>query len=189
MLHLCESFRYFVSPALLPRFSFDCDYKIPAGLIIGSFNGHSKDFMLTCSFRNSVNGGEYGEVRQYGNFSFMRIYEAGHEVPFYQPEASLELFRRVLGNLDIATGETTLTGTYNTTGQPNATHTEGYVPIPSVTPPVSYTAAITNPITTVVAESGAPASASGSGAAASTTEDPLPIKGRFIERKVEDLLL
>lgn len=27
-----------------------------------------------------VNGVEYGEVRQYGNFSFMRIYEAGHEV-------------------------------------------------------------------------------------------------------------
>lgn len=148
-----------------------------------------RELMLNFSFRNRVNGGEYGEVRQYGNFSFMRIYEAGHEVPFYQPEASLELFRRVLGNLDIATGETTLTGTYNTTGQPNATHTEGYVPIPSVTPPVSYTAAITNPITTVVAESGAPASASGSGAAVSTTEEPVPIKNRFIERKVEDLLL
>ena len=27
-----------------------------------------------------VDGTEYGEVRQYGNFSFVRIYEAGHEV-------------------------------------------------------------------------------------------------------------
>jgi carboxypeptidase C (cathepsin A) len=23
-------------------------------------------------------------VRQYGNFSFARIYESGHEVPYYQ---------------------------------------------------------------------------------------------------------
>lgn len=187
MLHSCESPRYLIPPGLLPQVPFY--YKIPASLNMGSFDGRSKRVMLTFCFRNRVNGGEYGEVRQYGNFSFMRIYEAGHEVPFYQPEASLELFRRVLGNLDIATGQTTLTGTYNTTGQPNATHSEGYVPIPSVTPPVSYTAAITNPITTVVAESGVPASASGSGAMMSTTEDPQPIKNRFMARKVEDLLL
>lgn len=31
-----------------------------------------------------VDGTEYGEVRQYGNFSFARIYEAGHEIPYYQ---------------------------------------------------------------------------------------------------------
>ena len=51
-----------------------------------------------------VDGTEYGEVREYGNFSFLRIYEAGHEVPFYQPKASLEYFRRVLNNEDIALG-------------------------------------------------------------------------------------
>lgn len=28
-----------------------------------------------------VDGVEYGSVREYGNFSFARIYEAGHEVP------------------------------------------------------------------------------------------------------------
>jgi carboxypeptidase C (cathepsin A) len=31
-----------------------------------------------------VDGTEYGEVRQYGNYSFARIYESGHEIPFYQ---------------------------------------------------------------------------------------------------------
>lgn len=32
-------------------------------------------------------GKEYGEVREYGNFSFTRIYEAGHTVPYYQRES------------------------------------------------------------------------------------------------------
>jgi carboxypeptidase C (cathepsin A) len=41
-------------------------------------------------FRNSgyapfeIDGAEYGEVRQYGNFSFLRIYESGHQVPYFQ---------------------------------------------------------------------------------------------------------
>ena len=76
-----------------------------------------------------VDGVEHGEVRQYGNFSFLRVYEAGHEVPFYQPEASLEFFRRVLENRDIALGTTELTGTYETNGTASATHTEPFVPL------------------------------------------------------------
>nr|AJD23205.1 serine carboxypeptidase [Onygena corvina] len=45
-----------------------------------------------------------GQVRQYGNLSFSRVYEAGHEVPSYQPETALEIFHRALFNKDIATG-------------------------------------------------------------------------------------
>ncbi|KAI1408193.1 serine carboxypeptidase [Hypoxylon sp. FL1857] len=45
-----------------------------------------------------------GQVRQYGNFSFSRVYEAGHEVPAYQPETAYKLFYRALFNKDIATG-------------------------------------------------------------------------------------
>ena len=47
-----------------------------------------------------------GQVRQYGNLSFTRVYEAGHEVPAYQPETAYRIFHRALFNLDIATGET-----------------------------------------------------------------------------------
>ncbi|KAF2839401.1 alpha/beta-hydrolase [Patellaria atrata CBS 101060] len=47
-----------------------------------------------------------GLVRQYGNFSFARVFDAGHEVPSYQPETAYEIFRRVMFNKDIATGET-----------------------------------------------------------------------------------
>jgi carboxypeptidase C (cathepsin A) len=39
-----------------------------------------------------VDGTEYGEVRQYGNFSFARIYESGHEVPYYQRTSILDPF-------------------------------------------------------------------------------------------------
>jgi carboxypeptidase C (cathepsin A) len=46
-----------------------------------------------------------GLVRQYGNFSFTRVFQAGHEVPSYQPQTAYEIFRRALFNFDIATGQ------------------------------------------------------------------------------------
>ncbi|KAH9203642.1 putative lysosomal protective protein precursor [Leptodontidium sp. 2 PMI_412] len=45
-----------------------------------------------------------GFVRQHGNFSFSRVFQAGHEVPWYQPEVSYHIFRRALFNKDISTG-------------------------------------------------------------------------------------
>lgn len=87
-----------------------------------------------------VDGTEYGEVREYGNFSFLRIYEAGHEVPYYQPEASLEYFRRMLGGVDLALGTTEITGTYSTNGTANSTHTEPFVPLSTTMPEASQTA-------------------------------------------------
>ncbi|KAF2667173.1 putative serine carboxypeptidase [Microthyrium microscopicum] len=65
-----------------------------------------------------VNGSYVGgKVRQYGNLSFTRVYQSGHEVPAYQPQTAWEIFRRALNNLDIATGKTTIAGKeYATTG-------------------------------------------------------------------------
>ncbi|OJD35134.1 carboxypeptidase s1 [Diplodia corticola] len=80
-----------------------------------------------------VDGAEYGEVRQYGNFSFLRIYEAGHEVPFYQPEAALAMFNRTIFHFDIATGTEPVTADLETEGGAEATHTEPFVPLPSET--------------------------------------------------------
>lgn len=53
----------------------------------------------------------YGLTRQHGNLSFTRVYQAGHMVPSYQPEASLRIFERALFNRDIATGAVDLTAT------------------------------------------------------------------------------
>jgi carboxypeptidase C (cathepsin A) len=80
-----------------------------------------------------VDGEEYGEVREYGNFSFTRIYEAGHEIPYYQPKASLEIFKRVLSKLVISDGSQVVTDDYSTNGTAESTHTEPYVPLPSPT--------------------------------------------------------
>lgn len=143
---------------------------------------HSAEFRAADYAPFVVDGTEYGEVRQFGNFSFMRIYEAGHEVPFYQPLASLAMFSRVLGNVDIATGETVVTGTYATNGTANATHTEPYVAIPVVTgngtSQLSYTAAITNPITSVPAEAGQVVET-----ASATTTDGM--HGRYVRRELD----
>ncbi|KAK1145766.1 hypothetical protein N8T08_004007 [Aspergillus melleus] len=46
-----------------------------------------------------------GRVRQHGNFSFTRVFQAGHEVPAYQPQTAYEIFHRALFNRDIATGK------------------------------------------------------------------------------------
>lgn len=147
---------------------------------------HSAEFRAAGYAPFVVDGTEYGEVRQYGNFSFLRMYEAGHEVPFYQPLASLEMFKRVLDNVDLATGEEALTGTYETNGTADATHTEPYVAIPSATnsgAASSYTAVITNPITSVPVESVATVSSASSAASASTTE--AEGYGTWVRRKID----
>ncbi|KZL86039.1 carboxypeptidase s1 [Colletotrichum incanum] len=61
---------------------------------------------------------EGGQVRQYGNLSYIRVYQAGHAVPSYQPESAYRIFNRALFNKDIATGriDTATNLTYSTLG-------------------------------------------------------------------------
>jgi len=80
-----------------------------------------------------VDGVEYGATREYGNFSFTRIYESGHEVPYYQPIAALQLFNRTINHFDIATGLDKINATYGTEGNAHATHTNSFVPLPTAT--------------------------------------------------------
>lgn len=69
----------------------------------------------------------HGQVRQSELYSFVRIYESGHEVPFYQPLASLELFERVLARKDIATGKKSVSRHcgYKTEGPPTSDYRQG----------------------------------------------------------------
>jgi Serine carboxypeptidase len=74
-----------------------------------------------------------GQVRQYGNLSFTRVYESGHEVPAYQPQTAYEIFRRVMNNLDVATGSQPtvgIQGFYATQGKSNTWDIKNTVPPP-----------------------------------------------------------
>ena len=74
-----------------------------------------------------------GAVRQYGNLSFSRIYEAGHFVPYYQPETAYQVFARIINGLEIATGDLIDLSTFGSTGPTNATYTEDSTYSPSPT--------------------------------------------------------
>jgi hypothetical protein len=49
-----------------------------------------------------------GLVRQHGNLSFSRIFQAGHAASAYQPETMYRIFQRAMSGQDVATGKTTL---------------------------------------------------------------------------------
>lgn len=73
-----------------------------------------------------------GQVRQYGNLSFSRVYQAGHEIPSYQPETSYRIFMRALNNLDIATGTVNVTASngsvYSSVGTDSTWHIKNELP-------------------------------------------------------------
>jgi carboxypeptidase C (cathepsin A) len=62
-----------------------------------------------------------GAVRQYGNLSFSRIYDAGHLVPAYQPETAFTVFTRIIMGTEISTGEPINLTSYVSQGDANST--------------------------------------------------------------------
>jgi carboxypeptidase C (cathepsin A) len=69
----------------------------------------------------------HGQVKQSDNVAFVRIYESGHEVPFYQPLVALEMFQRVINGQDVATGKQRVEKGcgYKTVGPMKSTFREG----------------------------------------------------------------
>jgi carboxypeptidase C (cathepsin A) len=94
---------------------------------------HTEEFNAAGYVPMVVDGVQYGETREYGNFSFTRVYEAGHEVPYYQPIASLQLFNRTIFGWDTATGTKKVTADLSTDGTAETTHTTTAEPLPSST--------------------------------------------------------
>jgi carboxypeptidase C (cathepsin A) len=74
-----------------------------------------------------------GVVREFGNLSFSRIYDAGHLVPAYQPETAFTLFTRIIEGVDISLGISIDLSTFETEGDANATQTNSAPPMQSPT--------------------------------------------------------
>lgn len=69
-----------------------------------------------------ADGTTQGLTRQLGNFSFTRVFQAGHEVPSYQPEAAYRIFSRATFGLDIPTGLFQTDDDYATVGPRGVWH-------------------------------------------------------------------
>jgi carboxypeptidase C (cathepsin A) len=74
-----------------------------------------------------------GVVREFGNLSFSRIYDAGHLVPAYQPETAFTVFTRIIAGVDISLGISIDLSTFGTQGDANATQTNSAPPMQSPT--------------------------------------------------------
>lgn len=67
----------------------------------------------------AVAGTTAGHTRQVGRFSFTKVDGAGHEIPYYQPEAAYAIYQRALDGKDIATGAVVVGADYSTSGPPD----------------------------------------------------------------------
>ncbi|KEF51630.1 uncharacterized protein A1O9_12265 [Exophiala aquamarina CBS 119918] len=76
-----------------------------------------------------------GVVRQFGNLSFSRIYDAGHLVPAYQPETMFTVFARIIAGTDIGTGNLVDLATFASSGDLNSTHLNS---APAMAAPTCY---------------------------------------------------
>ena len=64
-----------------------------------------------------------GVVRQYGNLSFSRIFDAGHLIAAYQPETAFTAFTRIISGTDMSFGQPVDLNSFKTSGDANATYT------------------------------------------------------------------
>lgn len=86
----------------------------------------------SAGYANLVTNSSYtgGLVRQHGNFSFSRVFEAGHSVAAYQPETVYQIFQRSMFGKDVATGDIQIqsNATYSSQGPASALGTKNNVP-------------------------------------------------------------
>ncbi|PFH46762.1 hypothetical protein AMATHDRAFT_69125 [Amanita thiersii Skay4041] len=62
-----------------------------------AMNWHGNETLKSMDFMEmSIDGKPIAAVKNIGNFSFARVYRAGHHLPGYQPEAALEIFAQFL---------------------------------------------------------------------------------------------
>jgi carboxypeptidase C (cathepsin A) len=93
---------------------------------------HAPGFASAGFANTTVDGDEEvkGVVKQANNFAFLRIYNAGHEAAYYEPELALQIVERTINGTDIETGtirviDDACKGNYTTTGPLESLYVEG----------------------------------------------------------------
>lgn len=71
-----------------------------------------------------ADGKRHGDTREASNFSFTRLFDAGHDAPFYQPGAALAVFNRSIHGWDIATGMQVVDAGFATVGDKESTYSQ-----------------------------------------------------------------
>jgi hypothetical protein len=85
--------------------------------LANSLNTYATAFPSSGYAEVIVNGSYIGgSVKQFGNLSFVRVYDAGHQAPAYQPETVFTIFTRVILGTNVATGQPVDLTTFNTSG-------------------------------------------------------------------------
>ena len=75
---------------------WDCNTAGVQAVISQLHFAQSADFNSKALVPYTVNGVQYGVFKTAGNLSFLNVFNAGHEVPAYQPVLSLQAFMQTL---------------------------------------------------------------------------------------------
>lgn len=89
---------------------------------------HSEDFAAAGYAPLLTPDGLSGMTRQFGNYSFSRVFQAGHEVPSYQPAAAYEIFMRATFGRDVPTGLFPVTDEFSSVGVSDTWHIKNALP-------------------------------------------------------------
>lgn len=72
-----------------------------------------------------------GHVRQAGDLSFSRIFQAGHSVPVHQPETAFQVFERIISGKSVSTGQYANLSNFTTKGRKDSHHRDYLPSLPS----------------------------------------------------------
>lgn len=73
-----------------------------------------------------------GVAKQYGQLSFTRVFESGHQVSAYSPETVFAVFNRTIFNRDVVKGEVAVGSDYHTQGPKESSGWKSQLPGPFV---------------------------------------------------------
>jgi len=94
-----------------------CPWNAGEGLALdANYTGHDGFNRAGYEFIATNDTYKGGAVKQYGTFSFSRVFQSGHSVNAYQPETVARIFDRTLRGTDVATGQKNVSAGYATQG-------------------------------------------------------------------------